>query len=63
MSDKTKRPLTLEEATQPTTKEPSSDVRAWQEAEVRRGLKEADEGKFVTTEELKATARKFVPYE
>lgn len=63
MSDKTKRPLTLEEATQPTTKEPSSDVRAWQEAEIRRGLKEADEGKFVTTEELKATVRKFVPYE
>ncbi len=62
MSDTKKRPLTFEEAMQPTTEQPSKEVLAWQEKEILRGLKEADAGDFATAEEVRATILKFVPH-
>jgi len=44
------------------TKEPSADVKAWQDAKVRTALKAADAGEFASPEELKATVRKYVPH-
>ncbi len=60
--DSTKWPLTLEEASSPTAKKPSEEVRRWQEEQIRRGIAEADAGDFVTLAELKESVRKFVPH-
>ncbi len=55
-----KPPLTVDEAISPKAEEPSTIVRAWQDEEVRKAIKEADSGDFVTAQELKATVRRFL---
>lgn len=62
MSDTTQRPLTLDEATKPTTAEPTAEVQAWQDAKVREAIKAADAGEFATAEEVKEVVRKYVPH-
>ena len=58
-----KRPLTLEEATQPLTEEPSAGIRAWQDEQTRQAIREADAGDFATAEEVKAVIRRYVPHD
>lgn len=60
MNNMKPNPLTLDEATKPTTTEPDAEVKAWQDEQTRQALKEADAGDFATAQELKATIRKFV---
>ena len=61
-TDTGKQPITFEEATSPTTREPSAEVQAWHDEQTRLAIKEADAGKFVTDEQLKAIVRKYVPH-
>ena len=61
-NEKSKPPLTVEEAISPKPKEPTAEVQAWHDEQTRKAIEEADAGDFVTAEELKATVRKFVPY-
>ncbi len=61
-SSTSKPPLTVDEAINPTSEEPTAEVTAWQEAQIRRGIAAADAGKFVTDEELKAIVRKYLPH-
>ena len=55
--------LTLEEATQPLTEEPSAGIRAWQDEQTRQAIREADAGDFATAEEVKAVIRRYVPHD
>ena len=55
------RPLSLNQATKPVTERRNAEDRAWQDAQTREAIREADAGDFATTEELRATVRKFVP--
>ena len=61
MKHTAERPLTLDEATQPVTEEPSAEVRAWQDEQTRQAVREADAGDFATAEEVRAIIRKYVP--
>ena len=61
MNDTHHRPLTLEEATEPSVKEPAPDVRAWQDAKVRAGLKAADAGDFAHDNDIQRVIRKYIP--
>lgn len=56
------KPLTVDEATKPVRTEPSASVQAWNDEQTRQAVREADAGDFATTEELKATVRKYVPH-
>jgi predicted transcriptional regulator len=58
---KGQKPISFDEATFPATEEPAADVGAWQAKQIKAGLKDADEGRFATTEEMKATLQKFIP--
>ena len=51
----------LDEATKPVTRAGGAKAQAWQDAQTRKALEEADAGDFATPEEVKATIRKFVP--
>ena len=55
------KPISFDEATFPAAQEASADVRAWQAEKIKAGLKDADEGRFATAEEMKATIQKFIP--
>ena len=57
----TPKPLTVEEATSPVTQEASAEVRAWQARKIKAGLKAADEGRFASSEAVKAVVKKFIP--
>ena len=61
MTDTTRRPLTIDEATKPVTMKPSAAEQAWQDEQTRQAIKEADAGDFATAQELRTTIRKFVP--
>ena len=50
----------LDQATRPVRRATSARVQAWQDAQTRKALEEADAGEFATPEEVKATIRKFV---
>ncbi len=58
---RTKRPLTLDEATKPTSAEPDADLEAWQDQKTRQAIKEAEAGDFATPEEVRTVVRKYVP--
>ncbi len=61
MTDKTKKPLTIDEATKPATTKPDADVQAWQDAKVKAAIKSADSGKFASAEDVRRVMRKYVP--
>lgn len=54
------KPISFDEATFPATQEAEADVRAWQAEQITAGLKDADEGRFTTADEIKATIQKFI---
>ena len=54
-------PLTAEEAVAPFPAEAGEDVRAWQIAKIKTGLKAADEGRFASPEAVRAVIQKFIP--
>ena len=60
--DLSKRPLTLDEATEPADAAPSADVKAWQDAKVRAAIKAADAGDFASDEKVRRVIRKYVPH-
>ena len=43
----------------PDTTEASEEVLAWQAEQVRRGLKDADEGRFASPEAVEAVIQKY----
>jgi predicted transcriptional regulator len=54
-------PLTAEEAVAPVSADAADDVRAWQIAKIKAGLKAADEGRFAAPEAVRAVIQKFIP--
>ena len=57
----TQKPLSFDDATFTTPHEATADVRAWQAKKIQAGLKAADEGRFASSEEVKAVVQKFIP--
>lgn len=57
----TQKPLSFDDATFPASGEATADVRAWQAEKIKVGLKDADEGRFASPDEIKATIQKFIP--
>jgi predicted transcriptional regulator len=57
----TDKPLSLDEAVFPAPVEPDADVRAWQDRKIKRGLSDADAGRFASPEAVKAVIKKFIP--
>ena len=55
------KPLSSDEAIFPASNEVTSEVRAWQAAKIKAGLKAADEGRFASPDAVKAVVRKFIP--
>ena len=49
----TKKPLSFHDATFSAEQNATPDVKAWQDEKVKRGLKEADEGRFASPEAVK----------
>jgi len=60
MNDTSNRPLTLDEAIKPSTKQPNAADEAWHDEQTRQAIREADAGDFATAEEVAATIRKYV---
>jgi predicted transcriptional regulator len=58
---KIERPLSLHDATVPPSDEATDEVRAWQARKIKAGLKAADEGRFASSEAVKAVIQKFIP--
>ena len=54
------RPLSQDEATNPSVEEPTANVRAWQDEKVREGIKAADAGSFASAEDVRRVVRKYV---
>jgi predicted transcriptional regulator len=42
----TDKPLSLDEAVYPVPSEPEVDVRAWQDRKIKKGIADADAGRF-----------------
>jgi predicted transcriptional regulator len=59
--NKHNKPVLFDEAAFPETEDASDDVREWQAQKVRTGLKAADEGRFASTEAVKAVIQKYIP--
>jgi predicted transcriptional regulator len=57
----TQHPLSADEATSPVTEDASAEVRAWQRAKIKAGLKAADEGRFASPDNVRTTIQKFIP--
>jgi predicted transcriptional regulator len=57
----TERPLTFDEAAFPDRGAVSMDIDTWHIAKIKAGLKQADEGRFATSEQVKAVIQKFIP--
>jgi predicted transcriptional regulator len=55
------KPLSSDEAILPTSHKVTTDVRAWQAAKIKTGIKAADAGRFASSESVKAVVRKFIP--
>jgi predicted transcriptional regulator len=55
------KPLSSDDAILPTSHEVTAEVRAWQAAKIKAGIKAADEGRFASPEAVKAVVRKFIP--
>ena len=55
------KPLSVEEATLPARAEPDADVRAWQDRKIKKGLADADAGRFASPEAVKAVVKKYIP--
>jgi predicted transcriptional regulator len=55
------KPLSFDDAVFPIGNDPTDEVRAWQAAKIKAGLKAADEGRFASSEAVKAVIQKFIP--
>ncbi len=55
------RPLTFDEAAFPDKGTAGLDIDKWHIAKIKAGLKQADEGRFATSEQVKAVIQKFIP--
>ena len=51
--------ISIADMISPDTTEPSQEVLAWQAEQVRRGLKDADEGRFASPEAVEAVIQKY----
>lgn len=49
------------DATAVSAPEAAPDVRHWQAEKIRAGLREADEGRFASSQEVRSVIQKFVP--
>lgn len=57
---KVAKPPSVFDATSAETTEPSEDVRRWQEAKIKAGLKDAEAGQFADPDQVRAVVRKYV---
>lgn len=53
--------MSIKDATSPAEAEPTEDVIAWQMKRLKERQKAADEGRFASSEAVKAVLRKFIP--
>jgi predicted transcriptional regulator len=53
--------ITLDEAISLVQDEPTADVLEWQMEQLKQRHREADEGRFASSDAVKAVIRKFVP--
>lgn len=53
--------LSVEEAVSPVLHEATDEVKAWQAEKIKRGLRDADQGRFASKETVKAIIQKFIP--
>ncbi len=59
--DTTRKPISIAEAISPVSTETSEDVHAWQMRKLKERQQAADQGRFASTEAVKAVIRKFIP--
>lgn len=57
----TQKPISFDDAIFPAAHDAPADVRAWQAEKIRAGLKDADEGRFASPDEVKAVIQKYIP--
>ena len=57
----TDKPLSLDAAVYPAPAEPEAEVRAWQDRKIKRGLADADAGRFAAPKVVKAVIQQFIP--
>ncbi len=57
----TQKPISIADAISTGPTEPSEDVRAWQMRKIKERQKAADEGRFASSEAVRAVIRKFIP--
>ena len=53
--------MSIKDATLPAETEPAEDVIAWQVKKLKERQKAADDGRFASSESVKAVIRKFIP--
>lgn len=53
--------MTIADALAPSAVEATAEVHAWQAEKIKAGLRDADAGRFVTPEQVRAMVQKFIP--